>query len=111
QVADAGAALLQRHECSNCHSLDGRGGGIGPSLDRFGLNWRLTERLNSKGYEAAVAQLDAREDEPFVSFRQARQEVLSATGRDRTSVWLKYFLLEPRFDNPQAAMPNPKLTE
>jgi glucose/arabinose dehydrogenase len=99
-------ALLAQHACISCHNIDGQGGGIGPSLDSFGLNWRLTERLNSPAYEEQIAQVDQLADEPYVSFREARREVLAASGRDRTRVWLKHFLVEPRFDNPGVQMPN-----
>jgi glucose/arabinose dehydrogenase len=110
-MTGTGLGLLAQHSCISCHAIDGQGGGIGPSLDRFGLNWRLTERLNAPAYEAQVAEVDRLDTEPYASFREARREVLAAEGRERTRVWMKYFLLEPRFDNPQVQMPNPGLSE
>jgi glucose/arabinose dehydrogenase len=105
-----GFGLLARHACVSCHAVDGQGGGIGPSLDQFGLEWRLTERLNAEAYAAQVAEVDRLDEEPFVAFRAARQEVLAAEGRERTRVWMRHFLLEPRFDNPSAQMPPPGLS-
>jgi hypothetical protein len=102
---------LAEYPCTSCHSVAGYGGGVGPTLDRFAINWRLTERLNTAAYEEQVAAVDALQTEPFTSFRAARREVLAARGRERTAVWLKYFLQEPRFDNPDTQMPNLGLSE
>src|SRR5690606_39216127 len=41
--------------CTSCHSVAGQGGDIGPNLDRFGINWRITEFLESEEYEAHLA--------------------------------------------------------
>lgn len=98
--------VLGTHGCVSCHTIRGVGGGVGPSLDAFGLNWRLTQRLNAPAYEAQVARVDAIDAEPFRSWRDARQEVLEARGIERTWVWLKHYLQEPRFDRPETLMPN-----
>ena len=37
--------------------------------------------------------------------------MLAASGRERTYVWLKYFLQNPKFDNPDVQMPNLGLSE
>ncbi len=103
--------LLNDYPCTSCHNINGQGGGVGPSLDHFGFNWRLTERLNSEDYARQVAAVDMLEEEPYPSYRVARQEVLDAEGRERTHVWLKYFLQEPKFDNPSVAMPDLGLGE
>ncbi len=103
--------LLQSVGCTSCHAVAGVGNGMGPTLDRFGIRWRLTERLNASGYEAQVAAVAARSDGPFPAYAAARSEVLRANGLDRTWVWLKYYLQEPRFDNPEVAMPNLGLTQ
>jgi hypothetical protein len=103
--------VLATQGCVSCHAIEGKGGGIGPSLDRFGLNWRLTQRLNSQAYEQQVARVDALDEEPFRSWRAARQEVLGAHGAERTWTWLKHYLQEPRFDRPDNQMPNLGLSE
>jgi glucose/arabinose dehydrogenase len=102
---------INRFACTGCHSVAGVGGGIGPALDRFAFNWRLTERLNTDGYEEQLAAVDALDREPFVSYAAAREEVRSVSGRERTYVWLKHFLQEPRFDDPESQMPNLGLSE
>lgn len=102
----AGFGALAEHGCISCHAVQGTGGGIGPTLDYFGLEWRLTKRLNSAEYVAQVARVDALEAEPFSRWREARRDVLAAEGAERTWRWLRYFLQEPRFDNPEAQMPN-----
>jgi hypothetical protein len=37
--------------------------------------------------------------------------VLEATGLDKVRIWMKYRIVEPRFDDPRAQMPNLGLTE
>ena len=88
--------------CTGCHAVAGTGGGIGPNLDRFGIEWRITEYLNSAAYEAAVAALPADGGVRDAS----RHAVLAASGGERTWVWLKEMLLDPRFDDPARQMPN-----
>lgn len=106
----SGLGALSEHGCTSCHAVEGIGGGIGPTLDYFGLEWRLTKRLNSAEYLAQVARVDSLQTEPFARWREARQDVLAAEGTERTWRWLGYFLQEPRFDNPQAQMPNLGIT-
>ncbi len=101
-----GLGVLATQGCVSCHAVEGKGGGIGPSLDSFGVNWRLTQRLNAPEYTEQVARVDALDEEPFASWRAARQEVLQAHGTERTWTWLKYYLQEPRFDRPENQMPN-----
>lgn len=110
-VAPASLGLLNDYPCTSCHAISGQGGSIGPALDRFGFNWRITERLNSDSYRRQVEAVDSLEREPYPSWREARREVLAASGRERTYVWLKYFLQNPKFDNPDVQMPNLGLSE
>jgi hypothetical protein len=107
---DPALSVLEAHSCISCHSIDGEGGGIAPSLDRFGLRWRLTQRLNAPGYEEQVRAVDELGEEPFASYEDARAEVVAAEGVERTRVWLEHFLSDPRFDNPDVAMPNQNLS-
>jgi hypothetical protein len=72
---------------------------------------RIQARLNSKEYRDAVAEVEAMDSEPFVSYRQARQEVTAAKDLEQVRLWIKYHLLEPRFDDPNSAMPNLALTD
>jgi mono/diheme cytochrome c family protein len=101
------AVLLQTQGCLACHSLDNdRRGVVGPPLDQDVLVPRIVDRLHSTEYRSAVDQLDQVEQEPFLTFRDARNEVLEADGADQIRRWIFYHLLEPRFDNPDANMPN-----
>lgn len=109
-VPEAGSLLAEKG-CLSCHQLGGQGGTIGPSLDSFTLLWRLRPRLSSEEYEQQVARVDQLEEEPFVSFRDERREILEADQDERLELWIKSKLLEPKFDNPQAQMPNLGLTE
>lgn len=104
-----GAALLVQKGCGHCHTI-GEHVAAGPSLNSEDLLASLQGRLDGPGYAALTAELDDRDDEPFRSYRSARREVLAARGDVRLRVWLTYHLLEPRFDNPDARMPNPGLT-
>ena len=98
--------IMRARGCYGCHKLDGQGGTAGPDLDREALVKRLRARLNTTEYERAVVQLGKRTDEPFRATRPAREKVLRATGEDRVREWLKYHIMEPRFDNPNSLMPN-----
>jgi hypothetical protein len=102
--------LLNNKGCLNCHTRDGIGGTEGPILDRDTLVSAIQTRLGSNEYRTLLSQLDERDDEPFLSYRAARQEVLTTSGIDQVRVWMQYHLLEPRFDNSQAQMPNLGLT-
>jgi hypothetical protein len=49
--------------------------------------------------------LDELESEPFVSFHEARRAVSEAQGLEKIRLWLHYRILEPRFDDLNAEMP------
>lgn len=38
-----GAAVYQRRGCMNCHSLEGKGGSVGPALDKVGARMKQEE--------------------------------------------------------------------
>jgi hypothetical protein len=54
--------------------------------------------------------VDQLESEPYLSYAAARQDVRESQGAERIRTWVQYRLQEPRFDNPDAQMPNPGLT-
>ena len=98
--------------CFNCHTLDGFGsGGDGPSLDKAGLVARIEERINSPEYADRVKEIDKIDGEPYRSFREARREVMEKQGLEKVRAWIKYRIMEPRFDDPYARMPNMGVTE
>ena len=106
------ASLMLEKGCHECHSLGGRtGGAAGPPLDRELMLPRIQARLQSEGYADLVTELDALDEEPFNTYRAARQEVLAAEGMDQVRLWLNYRLQEPRFDNRHAQMPNLGLSQ
>ena len=105
-VSASHLGLLNDYGCVGCHAIRGRGGGIGPALDKFALNWRLNERLNAAGYAEQIAAVDALTLDPYPAWRDARQAVLAATGRERTYEWFEHYLQNPKFDNPATQMPD-----
>jgi hypothetical protein len=103
--------LMQDKGCFGCHSIAGKGGGFGPTLDRNGLVARLRERLFSDAYGKTVDSVDALPAEPFVSNRKARRDVLALQGIDRIRLWTRHHIREPKFDNPHSQMPALGLTD
>lgn len=99
-------AVMEERGCFACHKIGGAGGTIGPSLDTQPMLKRLEARLESEAYVRNVTELDSLHREPFRRFREARAEVLRASGREKVRTWMIYRLMEPKFDNPAAQMPN-----
>lgn len=81
-----------------------------PSLDYIKLIPRLEKRLISDEYLQILEDVDALDIEPYVSYTIARQEVRELEGEPKIIKWIAYHLLEPKFDNPDAQMPNLKLS-
>jgi glucose/arabinose dehydrogenase len=104
-------SLMYVKGCTGCHSFNHSLGGEAPNLDGSGLIPRLQSRLQSDSYRQSALALDALDEEPFRSFRGARQQVLKTAGLDQVQIWIKFHLIEPRFDNRYAQMPNPGLTD
>lgn len=104
------AALMAEKGCLGCHSLGNKGGEVGPPLDRDALVTRVQTRLNSHEYIESVKEVDLLDSEPFINFKEARQEVLAAKGEDQIRTWIENKLQEPRFDNPHAQMPQLNLS-
>ncbi|MCH7663216.1 MAG: hypothetical protein IH859_05015 [Chloroflexi bacterium] len=102
--------LIAQKGCLGCHQLDGRGGLVGPSLDRDDLVSRLDGRLSSDMYLAALDRVDQLDQPPFVAYADARAALRNVRGLDRVQLWLEFRLQEPRFDDPNAQMPNLGLT-
>ncbi|MGE0367534.1 MAG: sorbosone dehydrogenase family protein [Candidatus Dadabacteria bacterium] len=104
--------LLDTRACYGCHVIDQSGWGTaGPRLNRDTLPGSILQRLDSPEYRETVKKLDELDIEPYKTFRHARQEVLQKEGIDKVRTWVKFRLLEPRFDNPYSQMPNLGLTD
>lgn len=102
-------ALINRYGCRQCHKIAGAGGNFGPDLDD-GLRDRLIAALNEPAYAARVAEADKLTADPFVNYREARQDILAANGDERARRWLTTYLQEPTFDNPKNKMPRLDVT-
>lgn len=104
--------LLESKGCYGCHTLGESGWGTaGPNLDSEQLVARVSERLSSGEYRAHVKELDELQTEPYRSHRDERAEVLGKQGIERVRTWTKYHIMEPKFDNPESAMPNLGISE
>jgi len=103
---ESGEILYGQYGCSGCHSLRGIGGTVGPPLDLPVLRAQIPPRLATPEYRDRVAELNRTDEKPFASYRDARRRVLSAEGDEQLAAWMTYRLLEPRFDDPAAVMPN-----
>lgn len=104
--------LLESKGCYGCHTLGESGWGTaGPKLDSEQLVARLSERLSSGVYRAQVKEIDKLQTEPYKSHREERAEVLGKQGIERVRTWTKYHIMEPKFDNPESAMPNLGISE
>lgn len=108
---DEGYQAMSDSGCFSCHALEGQGGGIGPSLDGFSLRSRVLPRITSEAYEQQLAKLNELDEEPFVSSRDERERLLEADGAKRLRLYLKNKIIEPKFDNPDAQMPNLGVSE
>jgi hypothetical protein len=104
-------SLMNDKGCLGCHSLNNSGGTAGPPLDRGPLLASLQARLGSEEYRQSLAEIDRIDREPFRSFKAARSEILAAEGMRQVRLWMKYHIMEPRFDNPYSQMPNLALSE
>ena len=99
-------ALMEEKGCFGCHQLEGVGRTVGPPLDQEAITERSEARFSSEAYENTRAELDRLAQEPFSRYREARAELSRASGREKTRTWLIYRIMEPKFDDPNARMPN-----
>jgi len=105
-------SLLNSHQCYSCHVIYDYGfGNTGPPLGGSAMERRITERLASADYEESLSGLDALDTEPYAGYREVREAIMRKTGDERVKMWVKYHLLEPKFDNPSSQMPNTGLNE
>ncbi len=99
--------LLEERGCYGCHTYGGNDWGkAGPSLDSDLLVQSISARLSSEEYIKSVKKLDSQENEPYKSYREERSEVMGKKGIEKIRTWVKYHIIEPKFDNPYSLMPN-----
>jgi hypothetical protein len=113
-VDQDGRTLLFTKSCIACHTLNndyGFGGIAAPPLDPGPLVNRLSARLNSELYLRQIDEVNALTTEPHTLFAEARSEVVAAQGDERVHAWLKYRIMEPKFDTHYSQMPNLGITE
>jgi glucose/arabinose dehydrogenase len=99
-------SLMWEKGCFGCHQLGDEGGTAGPTLNQPQLAEDLNQKLNSEGYVQMLQDVDRLNREPFVSFREARSEVMELQGQEKIRTWMIYHIMEPKFDNPNSMMPN-----
>ena len=100
--------IMQSKGCNGCHR--DAPDSPGPLLDRRFLAKRVLERLQSQEYMQSSLEMDKIKTEPFVSYREQRKQIREAEGLEKVRAWLFNRLLEPRFDQPDAQMPQLGLT-
>jgi glucose/arabinose dehydrogenase/mono/diheme cytochrome c family protein len=105
--------LMQRLGCLGCHRLAGSplGGTFGPVLGGDAMIQRIQQRVSSAEFLQSLQALNARADNSSSFQSQAREAVLQAQGSKRVRLYVKYQIMDPRFDDPMSAMPDLGLTE
>lgn len=100
-----GQQLFESLGCLGCHVVLGAGGRMGPPLEPPALEQRLSARLNDPSYAQQLAALDRSEEPNLVAGRAARARVLAAAPQARARAWVEQKVIDPRFDDPRAQMP------
>lgn len=106
---DDAMVLIREKGCMGCHRIGsdgGFGGAAGPPLDRALLIERVKARLENQQYRESLAALDALAEEPWISTRAARAEVLAAQGEEAVRLWVTNQIQEPRWHIRASQMPN-----
>jgi glucose/arabinose dehydrogenase len=105
-------AIMVRASCVHCHGYDETDTTRpGPSLDGDTLIPRILKRLETIEYQERLRSIDSLNIEPYASYRAARQQVMGAKDTERARLWIKYRLIDPRFDQLTSAMPVLGLSE
>ena len=103
-------ALIESRSCLGCHQLGGRGGIVGPPLDRDSIIARLRARMESEEYQVRLAALDTLHREGSRLTSGDLEALRRSTGHEQLVLWTRAKLLDPRFENPNSGMPDPGLT-
>ncbi|HEU5079496.1 MAG TPA: PQQ-dependent sugar dehydrogenase [Opitutaceae bacterium] len=104
--------IMQEKGCLGCHQLDHHGfGSNAPPLARDVLAATIQKRVESPEYAKMLDDADKVTIEPTKNYAKARAEVRAAKGKEKARLWIKYRVLEPKFDRIAVPMPNMGLTE
>jgi glucose/arabinose dehydrogenase len=103
--------LMSEKGCFSCHGRQPTDLNVAPPLDRETLIPRVLLRLRSKDYRQQLEEIETLNLRPYTEYREARRVVMAATGMEQARLWIRYHVLEPRFDRISTAMPNLDLTE
>ena len=103
--------IIDTKKCLQCHSMHGNGAGTAPDLTPRKLQERVNSVVNSPAYLDRLTAVDAIDNGITARYSAERQHLREVSGMERVWYWVYYRLQEPRFDNPQAAMPNLGLNE
>jgi len=101
--------LMRQKGCTGCHR--DAPNAPAPALEPIKLTQRLMRRLSSETYERRSRRLDERDEPPFERYEEARRKIRQAEGIEKVRLWIKHRLLHPRFDDPDAQMPDLGLSE
>lgn len=109
-------SFMREKGCLGCHKIREifeQGGAKGPPLDRGEGDMipAIKAKLAKEVYSEVVKKVDELDEELYKKYKDIRHQILNATGQKKLKLWVKYHILEPKFDNPQTQMPNMSLTE
>jgi hypothetical protein len=104
----AAETLMSKHACWYCHSKEVTKKRAAPTLDDT-LVPRLSAQLSSAEYRTQLKEMDALT--PPDGFAAARAKLLSVEGTERVRQWIKYRLIDPKFDRKAAGMPAFNMSE
>jgi glucose/arabinose dehydrogenase len=103
--------LMTQRGCFSCHGRQPTDLNVAPPLDRETLVPRVLLRLRTKDYREQLAEIEALNMRPYSDFKEARRQVMAASGMDQARLWIRFHVLEPKFDRISSAMPNLDLTD
>ena len=94
--------------CQACHFFRGEGGLVGPSLhltgpDSFYRKSQLQAKLDSDEFQATLRSMN---EQDLDSLNALRQQVLDSTGDERMFNYVRNKIINPKFADALAQMPN-----
>lgn len=107
------ATIISDKGCFSCHpnSNFNTENTVAPSLVKGNLRTRLWKRIKSKEYRDQLMKIELIDDSPYKDYKEIRNKIVNAPEDEALRLWVKSKLMEPRFDNQFAQMPNMNLSE